>query len=247
MPSVAQTPVLSVVIPVKDEEPSVVEQLKGTLQSAGWEAIVVDDGSHVPLRCADIRHPHPLGYGISLKHGVARARAPLVATMDGDGQHTVQDVQRLLDYFIYRCHNNAQLYDGPDRVDMVIGDRRIREKSWQRLWGRKSLNWVASCFASRWISDLNSGLRIFRKSIALGYAPILSDGFSYTTTLTLSMLADGYEVDWIPIKVFRRLHGATKVKVWHDGWRTLKAIVWVGGALRTRRLRRLWRALHGRL
>ena len=106
-----------------------------------------------------------------------------------------------------------------------------------RYVGRKGLNWIASLFAWRWIPDLNSGLRIFQRSMALGYFPILCDRFSFTSSLTLSMLADCYLVDWLPIKVAPRTHGTSKVHVWRDGWLTLRTILWIGLGLRTRRIR----------
>lgn len=146
--------------------------------------------------------------------------------MDGDGQHTLADVQRLIEFVTYFPH-----------LAMVIGDRRLHERG-LRLWGRKMLNWTATLFTGRWIPDLNSGLRIFRRDLALAYEPILCDQFSYTTSFTLSLLTDGYAVDWLPIKVAPRNHGQSKVHVLVDGWRTLKYIVVIGLALNTRTIRR---------
>ena len=149
-----------------------------------------------------------------------------MVTADGDGQHRWRDIQRLVE-FMEEFPENA----------MVIGDRRLKEANPKRWLGRKVLNWLASLFAGRWIPDLNSGLRCFRREVALGYLPILCNHFSFTTTLTLSMLADGYGVDWLPIRVLERQQGQSQVHVWRDGWQTLRYILWIGLALRTRRLR----------
>lgn len=227
-------PLVSVVIPVRDESKEVVANLKYTLEtlqaydfpSYMREVIVVDDGSKTPIPQATIRFDEPRGYGAALKAGIQRATGTLILTMDGDAQHSAWDAARLLDFFCYFPENA-----------MVIGDRRLKERG-KRLWGRKGLNWIASLFAHKWIPDSNSGLRIFRREVAMSYLPILSDQFSFTTSLTLSMLADGYQVDWLPIRVAPRWQGSTKVRVWRDGWRTLKLIVWIGLALNTRSLRR---------
>ena len=176
-----------------------------------------------------------MGYGAAIKLGVAAATAPLVATMDGDGQHQARDLIRLEQF----------MRDFPENA-LVIGDRRLREARFLRLLGRKGLNWLASLFAGRWIPDLNSGMRIFNRSLAVGYAPILSNGFSYTTSLTLSMLTDRYGVDWVPIRVHPRPVGTSRVSLWRDGWRTLKLILYIGCALRTRRLRSLLRRWRSR-
>ena len=218
-------PLTTVVIPVRDEDHRVLVGLLYDLKKYGYQTIVVDDASQQAVVEARIRFETPRGYGAALKAGIDKASTDLICTMDGDGQHTAWDVKRLEDFMVYFPHNA-----------MVIGDRRLKERG-KRLWGRKALNWTASVFARRWINDLNSGLRIFQRQVALGYAPILSDGFSFTTSLTLAMLADRYPVDWLPIKVHPRRYGQTKVRLWRDGWRTLKAIVWIGGALRTRKLR----------
>lgn len=232
---------VSVVIPVKDES---LESLHEILTVATtdkwhdrqyeWETLIVDDGSRVPFPGATLRFMSSQGYGAALKAGIRKAHGEWIVTADGDGQHRWRDIQRLVE-FMEEFPENA----------MVIGNRRLKESTLKRLLGRKVLNIVASLFAGKWIADLNSGLRIFRKDVAMGYFPILSNGFSFTTTLTLAMLADNYRVDWLPIRVLERQKGQSHVKVWSDGFRTLWAILWIGGALRTRGVRRVWRSLHG--
>mgnify|MGYP001576580314 FL=1 len=231
---------ISVVIPVKDERPEAISDIL-TIKTTDkwhdlrydWEILIVDDGSRVPFPGATLRHERSQGYGAALKAGIRAAHGEWVVTADGDGQHRWRDIQRLVE-FMEEFPENA----------MVIGNRRVKEPTVKRLLGRKMLNALASLFAGKWISDLNSGLRIFRKDIALGYFPILCNQFSFTTSLTLAFLADGYLVDWLPIRVLERRRGQSHVKVWSDGFRTLWYILWIGGALRTRGLRRVWRSLH---
>ena len=234
----------TIILPVKDEHHPTLVKLLYDLERYGYQTIVVDDGSTELVTGSDIRFDPPgRGYGAALKAGIDQATTDLIATMDGDGQHTAWDVKRLEDFFLYFCNS----YDGQShQLDMVIGDRRLRERG--RRWvGRKVLNFVASLFAWRWIPDLNSGLRIFRRSVVTGYQPILCNGFSFTTSLTLSMLTDGYQVDWLPIKVHPRRQGQSKVRPWRDGWVTLKTILLIGIALRTRKLRMFMRPVISRL
>ena len=221
---------VTVVVPVKDEKFRFEKETKSSAYNHSYTWLVVDDGSKEPHPDSFVRHSESIGYGASLKHGISLSETDWIVTMDGDGQHELEDVLRLLD-FVERF----------PEVDMVIGDRRVKETSLSRYFGRKFLNITASLFAWRWIPDLNSGLRIFRKKTALGYFPILCDGFSFTTSLTLSMLADGYKVDWLPIRVKPRAHGLSKVNKWKDGWVTLKYILWIGCALRTRWIRSVLR------
>lgn len=230
---------VSVVVPVRDESIASIDKTLALYREGHWllpnrihwRLIIVDDGSRIPFPGATYRHKTPQGYGAALKTGILHAHTEWILTADGDGQHRLRDMERLVEF----------TKDFPE-LDMVIGDRRVREQG-IRLWGRKGLNWLATLFAGRWINDLNSGMRIFRRRIALGYLPILSDQFSFTTGITLAMIADGYKVDFLPIRVSPRQFGQTKVKLLTHGWQTLKLICWIGLALRTRWLRQWLRPL----
>jgi glycosyltransferase involved in cell wall biosynthesis len=226
MPSSHRRPKLSVVIPAYEEREETLKEIREGFPKE-WELLIVDDGSRDIQTEADIVHLRNQGYGAALKSGIQRARAPYVATMDGDGQHTLLDIARLYSFIRYFPH-----------LAMVVGDRRVKERSLKRWLGRKSLNWTASLMAWRWIPDLNSGIRVFKRKVVLGYDPILSNGFSFTTSLTMSMLVDQYPVDWLPIKVHPRRFGHSKVSLVRDGARTLWLILRIGGALRTRGIRR---------
>ena len=91
--------------------------------------------------------------------------------------------------------------------------------------------------------DLNSGMRMFKREIAVGYEPILCDTFSFTTSLTVAMTADNYKVAWFPINVQRRYSGKSNVNLIKDGFITVFYIFWIGFALRTRRIRAWLRSM----
>jgi len=77
------------------------------LRQAGYQVVVVDDGSTDETRClaartatAVITHPLNLGQGAALKTGIdfALSRgADILVTSDTDGQHRGSDIPRLLD------------------------------------------------------------------------------------------------------------------------------------------------------
>ena len=222
---------LSVVIPVYNEDHYTLSQTVTELKSLGAEVIVVDDGSKDPFP-ESIKHGVNQGYGSALMTGIKNASRAIVLTCDGDGQHSVSEIVKL--YHVFKLIGNA---------DMVIGVRRLNSETALRFLGRKFLNWTASLLCSYWISDLNSGARIFKRSLALGYFPILCRTFSFTTSLTISMLADKYRVEFFPINVAERTHGKTRVKVIKDGIVTLYFILRNSVALRTRGIRRWLRPL----
>jgi len=220
---------LSIVIPVLNEDHSIISKTVTELKSLGAEVIVVDDGSEVPYPDA-IKHGVNQGYGSALMTGIKNATRPLIMTIDGDGQHTASEVVRL--YHAYKLMPKA---------DMVIGTRELERESLLRFLGRKLLNWTASLVCMYWLNDLNSGARIFKRDIVLGYFSILCRTFSFTTSLTISMMCDGYKVRFFPINVQARQFGKTRVKLIKDGLVTLYFIIRNGFALRTRKLRSIWR------
>ena len=225
---------LTIVIPSYNENHDTIRKTVKELKSLGADVIVVDDGSESPY-ADSIKHGVNQGYGSALMTGIKNASRDLVMTIDGDGQHEVTEAVRL--YHAMKLMPSA---------DMVIGTRRIENERIHRFIGRKFLNWTASIICTYWLPDLNSGARIFKRRIAIGYFPILCRTFSFTTSLTISMLADKYRVEWFPINVAARNQGKSRVHVVRDGWITLKYIIWIGLALRTRGLRSWLRQLHSR-
>lgn len=225
---------LSIVMPCFEEDHSIIDNLKWELESLGAEVIVVDDGSQNPYPLA-IKHGSNFGYGSALMTGIKNAARDLILTADSDGQHTVSEIVRL--YHAFKLMDN---------VDMVVGVRRLKNENFIRFIGRKFLNWSASLLCCYWLSDLNSGCRIFKRSLAIGYFPILCRQFSFTTSITISMICDGYRVEFFPINVEPRVYGKTKVKVFKDGLVTLYYILRNSFALRTRGIRKFFRRVTGR-
>jgi hypothetical protein len=155
--------------------------------------------------------------------------------MDGDGEHTADDARKI--YTVFKLIS---------KCDMVVGCRWNLKERPIRWIGRKVINLTASIWARHLLVDLNSGMRIFRRELALGYEPILCDTFSFTTSLTMSMVTDGHKVAWFPIDVQQRAFGKSHVRLVRDGLITIWYVFWIGFALRTRNLRAWIRSIVGR-
>lgn len=225
---------LSIVFPCYNENHEALEKIVGELRFLGAEVIVVDDGSPFPYPDS-IKHGNNFGYGSALMTGIKNATRGIILTADSDSQHTVKEIVKI--YHAYKLMGD---------VDMVIGARRLKHEKFIRFFGRKFLNWTASMLCNYWISDLNSGLRIFKRDIVMGYFPILCRTFSFTTSLTISMMADKHRVEYFPINVEERAYGSSHVKVFKDGWITLYYIFRNSIALRTRGIRTWKRGLFER-
>lgn len=200
---------LTVIIPAFNEAAgiaTVLDELKHECSDFVTMVIVVDDGSidETGRIARDhgaevIRHPANLGYGASLKSGLRRSETAYVATFDGDGQHRASDLRRL--------------WDARERAAMIIGARQqlIHSPLW-RMPGKWVLGAVASYLVGRSIPDLNSGLRLVTREVALRYAHLCPRGFSMSTTLTMAVMSRGWPVSFVPIEV-RPRQGRSTVTV----------------------------------
>lgn len=202
---------LSVVIPAFNEEGAVrstVEDVREHMDPLGipYEIIVVDDGSADNTRAeaeatgATVHYNQVnSGYGATLKRGVRAAQHEYVAILDADGTYPA----RYLPEMLQMCREQ----------DMIVGDRGSAMKNVPLLRrpAKKFLFAFASFLAERHIPDLNSGLRVFRKSELIPFLPLLPQNFSFTTTITLCMAANGKRFIYTPIEYGKRV-GKSKIK-----------------------------------
>ena len=149
-------------------------------------------------------------YGDAIQKGIRRAKTEWIATMDTDGQHTWEDLQTV-------C--GAQ----PDyRADMVIGQR---EGTWTpRGMASAALNLTTSILAGSRVPDMGSGVRIFRRAVALRLLPTLPTGFPFNASLTLGFLLKRQRVVWVAIPRRARTQGRSSVQLM-DGVRTLQSLL----------------------
>ena len=213
---------ISIIIPAYNEAGAIHDTVRRVLEVCGklarpYEIIVVDDGSTDGTGEAASRagakviiNPANGGYGLSLQRGIKQAQYPLIAITDADGTYPVEELPGFL--------------RGIDKgFDMVVGARQgeVFEGSVVKSFSRKVFKWLAEYVAGQRIPDINSGLRIFRKDLALRYLPETCLGFSFTTSLTLVFMLQGHFVQYVPISYSARI-GKTKVRHFRDALRTLQ-------------------------
>jgi glycosyltransferase involved in cell wall biosynthesis len=210
---------VTIVLPAFNEEQTIASTISELRQSyPEYEILVVDDGStDNTAELAEkkgvrvVRNEVNRGYGASLKQGMRRAKGEIIVFMDADGQHDCKDIKRLV--------------EGLKDSDMVVGARSKEDLVTIRKPGKWTLSVLADFLVGQHIPDINSGFRAFRREDGLKYLPILPNGFSLTTTLTLAMIKDGRFVKYIPIRVLSRVGGRSSVRYFHDGIKALLLIL----------------------
>jgi glycosyltransferase involved in cell wall biosynthesis len=214
---------VSILIPAFDEEPAiaaVVSDVRQALANGGIEAevVVIDDGSRdgtaAQAEAAGarvIRHPTNLGYGAALRTGICATTADIIATTDADGTYPSEALPSLI--------------EAARRFDLVIGARTGVEYRGKRLKGpaRNLYLWLVRYVTGVRVPDANSGLRAFRREPVLRHLDTYCLGFSFSTTMTLVMLLNGYFVGFVPIDYRPRI-GRSKVKIFRDSLRTTQII-----------------------
>ena len=213
---------LTVIIPCYNEEKGIrdtILTLLPTTQKHNWQIIVINDGStDKTLEIINeisgievINHIQNKGYGASLKTGINASNTEYISFYDADGQHRPEDLEKLAKKAEYS--------------DMIVG---ARDKSSHKDWSRKPGKWVLGKFANfisgQKIPDLNSGLRVIRKSEIANYLHLFPEGFSFSTTSTIAFMNLGKKVEYLPIQTKKRV-GKSTVKQLKHGSSTLLLIL----------------------
>ncbi|MHC4353119.1 MAG: glycosyltransferase family 2 protein, partial [Planctomycetota bacterium] len=205
---------ISVIIPTYNEENAIVSEVESlervlNAHAITYEIVVVDDGSSdktvelaLQTGARVMRHETNRGYGASLKSGINAAKYETIAIIDADGTYPADQIPAMMSKL--------------QHADMVVGART--GKKVHIPWIRKPAKWIlkqlANYIVGQKIPDLNSGLRVFRRDCVSQYFPVLSNRFSFTTTVTLALLSDDYRIAYHTIDYSQRI-GKSKITPWH--------------------------------
>lgn len=204
---------LTIVIPAYNEEQALsffMPELIDYCRTTGCKLIIVDDGSRDNTRellaqydeasfFVLLHHKVNRGYGGAIKTGINAAETPYVITIDADGQHRLEDVTAL--YEALR-QNDA---------DMVIGGRKKNKESLYRKTGKALIRFVAILLMPIHIRDLNSGMKIYRTSLARQYIELCPDNMAFSDIITLVFINQRHLVSEHPITVIPRTTGKSTI------------------------------------
>ena len=226
------TPQLSVVVPVHNEEDNVaplvgeiVTALRGVID---FEIVYVDDTSKdatlqrlhdlqatVPeLRV--IRHLSNAGQSTAVRNGVKAARAPWIATLDGDGQNDPADIPGLL----------AARDQADPQVKLFAGWRVNRQDSGSKRWASKWANAIRARMLRDDTPDTGCGIKLFEREAFLDL-PYFDHMHRYLPAL---MQRAGWKTTSVPVNHRHRTAGVSKYNNLGRalvGIRDLRGVAWL--------------------
>ena len=228
----SDTPQLSVVVPVHNEEDNVAP-LVGEIVAAlrghvDFEIVYVDDTSKdatlqrlrdlqatVPeLRV--IRHVSNAGQSTAVRNGVKAARAPWIATLDGDGQNDPADIPNLL----------AKRDAGDPQTKLYAGWRVNRQDSGSKRWASKWANAIRSRMLRDSTPDTGCGIKLFERGAFLDL-PYFDHMHRYLPAL---MQRSGWKTVSVPVNHRHRTAGVSKYNNLNRalvGIRDLRGVAWL--------------------
>ncbi|MDJ1157036.1 glycosyltransferase family 2 protein [Chelatococcus sp. SYSU_G07232] len=237
MNSPAAPPRLSVVVPVKNEAgnvaPLVAEIEAACAALGGFEVIYVDDGSTdaTPAELASLaaqrpwlrrlRHVQSCGQSAAVRSGVRAARAPIVVTLDGDGQNDPAFIPRLV----------AALEAGGPRVGLAQGQRVGRKDTGFKKLQSRIANAVRSRVLKDGTRDTGCGLKAFHREVYLAL-PYFDALHRFMPAL---VRREGYEIVRVDVVDRPRMAGQSKYGFFDRLWVGIRDLVGVRWLIARRR------------
>jgi len=215
-------PEVSVVIPVCNEEENV-EPLAREIHAAlsgrrAFETIFIDDGSTDGTARAVLdakgagmpeirllRHAVRSGQSAAVATGVRDARAPWVATLDGDGQNDPADIPKLLD---------TALGSSSPKLKLVMGNRTTRRDTWLRRLSSRIANGVRGAMLKDGTPDTGCGIKVFDRAVFVDM-PRFKNMHRFMPAL---YQREGYEVVSVPVNHRSRTRGTSKYGLHNRLW-----------------------------
>jgi dolichol-phosphate mannosyltransferase len=216
-------PDFSVVIPVFNEEgaaAALAREIAAAFAGLSHEIIFVDDASRDGTRAAlatltreiaELRligHARNAGQSRAIRSGILAARAPIVVTLDGDGQNDPADAPRLA----------QRLAASPAGLGLIGGERTKRQDSAAKKIASRWANAIRRRLLGDQANDTGCGLKAMRREVYLRL-PFFDHQHRFLPAL---VIREGFDVAFEPVGHRPRQTGASK----YTNFGRLKDSVW---------------------
>jgi dolichol-phosphate mannosyltransferase len=227
-------PALSVVVPVKDEAGNIgplLDEIAAALTGRwSFEVVYVNDGStdvtetEVRHFMGDrpwlrlITHASACGQSAALRSGARAARAPIIVTLDGDGQNDPSFIPALV----------RVLEQGSTRLGLIAGQRVGRRSSTFKRLQSRIANGVRAAILRDGTRDTGCGLKAVRRDIFLAL-PYFDGLHRFLPAL---VKREGYDVGYVDVIDRPRRRGRSHYGLWNRLWIGLLDLVGVWWMIR---------------
>jgi dolichol-phosphate mannosyltransferase len=234
----AKKPEVSVVVPVRNEAGNIVplvdEIARALAKGPAFEIIYVNDGSSDKTDAEltalmkkrrylrQVRHVRSCGQSAAVRTGVAAARAPVVVTLDGDGQNDPAFIPALI----------AALNKSP-KVGLVAGQRVGRKDTGFKKFQSRIANTVRGAVLQDGTRDTGCGLKAVRRDVFLAL-PYFDGLHRFLPAL---VRREGYDIGYVDVVDRPRRHGTSKYGLWDRLWVGILDLAGVWWLIRRKRRR----------
>ena len=207
---------VSIIIPVYNEEKTIFSILKSIPENDKIEIIVIDDysldnsvleieRSQNTRKITLYKHKTNKGYGKAILTGIKRSNGKIIVTIDADGQHLPEDIYTLI----------KPIMD--DEADYTIGSRYLGSFHYEfplttRL-GEVIVEVILRLLFGQKVKNNQGGFRAFDRKTVHIFDNIQYKDFAFTTELIIRAAFYSYRIRECPIRLMDRVHGRSRIKL----------------------------------
>ncbi|KCZ47052.1 MULTISPECIES: glycosyltransferase family 2 protein [unclassified Hyphomonas] len=223
----------SVVVPVHNESGNVatlIGEIAKALDGRAYEMVFVDDASTDDTRAqlVELKAKYPMlrvlghrknaGQSRAIRSGILAAKAPVIGTLDGDGQNDPADLPDL--------YRQLTRQDAPEKLNMVMGRRAKRKDTAWKRFGSRFANNIRKRMLKDDCDDSGCGIKVMKRAAYI-QLPYFDHMHRYMPAL---MRAEGFNVEYRDVNHRERGTGKSNYTNFgrlNDAFSDLRGVTWL--------------------